>query len=118
MRTAEINWLPHEILLVQGRLLKTRNLSKSKLLAFRQCPRRLWLEVHRPELRADSTAAQARFNSGYEVGEVAQRLYDPSGAGVLIDAQVEGFFQALSRSVALLATSQPIFEAGFAAGGA
>ena len=28
-----------------------RTLSKSKLLAFRQCPKRLWLEVHRPELR-------------------------------------------------------------------
>jgi hypothetical protein len=98
-------------------MLKTRNLSKSRLMAFRQCPRRLWLEVHRPELRADSTAAQARFNAGYEVGEVAQRLYDPSGVGVLIDAQVEGFSQALSRSAALLGTYQPIFEAGFAAGG-
>jgi len=28
-------------------------LSKSKLLAFRQCPRRLWLEVHRPDLSYD-----------------------------------------------------------------
>lgn len=41
-----------------------RTLSKSKLLAFRQCPRRLWLEVHRPELRSDSTATQASFAVG------------------------------------------------------
>lgn len=39
-------------------------LSKSKLMAFLQCPRRLWLEVHRSELRVDSKAAQARFNAG------------------------------------------------------
>ena len=36
-----------------------RVLSKSKLLAFRQCPKRLWLEVHRPDLREDSSATQA-----------------------------------------------------------
>ena len=28
-----------------------RTLSKSKLLAFRQCPKRLWLEVHQPQLQ-------------------------------------------------------------------
>jgi hypothetical protein len=99
-------------------VLKSGNLSKSKLMAFRQCPRRLWLEIHRPELRADSTAALARFDVGYSVGDVARSLYDPSGKGVLLNAQEEGYAQALSRSVALLATRQPIFEAGFAAGGA
>lgn len=96
---------------------KTRTLSKSRLMAFRQCARRLWLEVNQPELRADSTAAQARFNAGYEVGEVARRLYDPKGSGVLVDAQVEGYSQALNRSAVLITTSQPIFEAGFSAGG-
>jgi len=93
----------------------SKMLSKSKLMAFRQCPRRLWLEVHRPELRTDSQAAQARFNAGYEVGEVAQRLYDPDGRGVLIDAQNEGYAQALARTRQLLGTSQPVFEAGFSA---
>ncbi|ABM41055.1 hypothetical protein Ajs_0812 [Acidovorax sp. JS42] len=34
-----------------------RVLSKSKLLAFRQCPKRLWLEIHQPERRKDSGAA-------------------------------------------------------------
>lgn len=95
----------------------SRTLSKSKLMAFRQCPRRLWLEVHRPELRTDSQAAQARFNAGYEVGEVAQRLYDPAGSGVLIDAQKEGYAEALARTRQLLGTNQPVFEAGFSADG-
>lgn len=94
-----------------------RMLSKSKLMAFRQCPRRLWLEVHRPELRTDSQAAQVRFNAGHEVGDAAQRLYDPDGRGVLIDPQQEGYAAALLRTNHLLGTSQPVFEAGFSADG-
>jgi len=34
-----------------------RQLSKSKIIAYRQCPKRLWLELHRPELRDDSGCA-------------------------------------------------------------
>jgi hypothetical protein len=53
-------------------------LSKSKIIAFRQCPKRLWLEVHKPELREDSADAQARFQGGYQVGDIAKRIYDPT----------------------------------------
>lgn len=58
-----------------------RTLSKSKLMAYRQCPKRLWLEVHRPDLREDSAATQASFAVGHQVGDIAQRLYDPKGKG-------------------------------------
>jgi len=95
-----------------------RTFSKSKLLAYRQCPKRLWLEIHRPELREDSSATQASFKVGHKVGEIAQKLYDPMGKGQLINAQEEGFASAFARSSGLLASSQPIFEAGFKAGGA
>lgn len=94
-----------------------RTLSKSKLLAFRQCPKRLWLEIHHPELREDSAATQASFDVGHRVGDIAQRLYDPKGKGQLIDPQAEGFAAAIARTLALLDSSQPIFEAGFKAGG-
>ena len=56
-----------------------RVLSKSKLLAFRQCPKRLWLEVHRPDLREDSSATQASFTVGHQVGDIARQVYDPKG---------------------------------------
>jgi len=89
-------------------------LSKSKIIAFRQCPKRLWLEVHRRELRQDSPAAQARFQVGYQVGDIARRLYDPTGKGAIIDVGTEGFPAALARSAQLLQNGdQPVFEAGF-----
>jgi hypothetical protein len=95
-----------------------RCLSKSKILAYRQCPKRLWLEIHRRELRQDSTATQSSFDVGNQVGDIARRIYDPKGKGVLIDLQSEGFPTAFERTAELLSTSQPIFEAGFSAGGA
>ena len=95
-----------------------RNLSKSKLMAFRQCEKRLWLEIHRPDLRQDSEATKANFREGHRVGEIARQLYDPEGAGQLIDAQSEGYAGALARSIELLGSAKPIFEAGFAAKGA
>jgi hypothetical protein len=94
-----------------------RNLSKSKLMAFRQCRRRLWLEVHHPDLREDSESAKSSYRTGYLVGETARRLYDPEGRGAVIDLETGGTAQALERTSVLLETSQPIFEAGFAAGG-
>lgn len=94
-----------------------RPLSKSKLLAYRQCSKRLWLELHRPELRDDSSA-QAGFNVGYTVGELARALYDPKGQGTLIDVNRQGFDGAFAQTRALLDLPKPIFEAGFSAGGA
>ena len=64
-----------------------RQLSKSKILAYRQCPKRLWLEIHRPELKDDSSAETA-YRIGNEVGEVARRIYDKNGDGVFIDIDV------------------------------
>ena len=95
-----------------------RTLSKSKLLAYRQCPKRLWLEVHRPKLREDSATTQASLAVGHQVGDIARRLYDLKGNGVLIDPQADGFDAALARTQELLQSAQLIFEAGFRAEGA
>lgn len=95
-----------------------RNLSKSKLIAYRQCPKRLWLEVRRHDLREDSAATQASFAIGNTVGDIARQLYDPFERGVLLDAQRDGFNTVFQRSLELLASDQPIFEAGYAIEGA
>ena len=91
-------------------------LSKSSILALRQCRRRLWLELNRPELRADSPAARARFAAGRQVGEVARRLYDPWRTGTLLDSRADAA-AALERTRELLRGKRPIFEAGFSRGG-
>ena len=95
-----------------------RLLSKSKVMAFRQCPKRLWLSIHRPELSDASAGAEERFRVGFEVGAIARRLYDPEGGGMVLDAQSEGYDVAFDRTQALLRGEQPIFEGGFRAEGA
>src|SRR5688572_29988190 len=94
-----------------------RTLSKSKLLAFRQCAKRLWLEVHRPELRSDSTATETSFRIGHEIGDIARTIFDPRGRGILINVGSEGYENALARSSAAMKTPQPIFEAGVSSRG-
>lgn len=58
-------------------------LSKSRFLSGLQCRRRLWLEVHRRDLAsAPSEATQRIFDTGHEVGRLAQERFP---GGVLID---------------------------------
>lgn len=92
-------------------------LSKSKLIAYRQCPKRFWLEVHQRDLIEVSKTTQASLNVGYQVGEIARQIYDPGQQGVFIDIQKEGFAQALASSQALINVDVPIFEAGFSGDG-
>ncbi len=94
-----------------------RTLSKSKLLAFLQCRKRLWLEVHRPELRDDS-GAQARFQTGHTVGDLARRLFDPEGRGLFISIGEMGWEEAFRQTRDWMKEGTgPIFEGVFAADG-
>jgi hypothetical protein len=65
-------------------------LSKSKLVAGLQCPRRLWLQVNNPDAAKHSDAAQVRFAQGHSVGALARQLAaEHYGAGELIDVRNE-----------------------------
>ncbi|PVY91171.1 uncharacterized protein DUF2779 [Acidovorax sp. 99] len=94
-----------------------RALSKSKLIAFRQCSKRLWLEVHQPEARQDSAATQAVFQTGHAVGALAQQIYDPAGDGATINLQAAGVAAAVEQTRELLLMRKPLFEAGMSAAG-
>ena len=72
-------------------MTRTFRLSKSKIIAGRQCPKRLWLEVHRRELGVYSAQTEAVFASGHRVGAVARSLRP---GGILIESQ-ENLSQAL-----------------------
>ena len=45
-----------------------KGLSKSKIIAYRQCARRIWLAVNRPDLDRISPTTQAIFDTGHRVG--------------------------------------------------
>jgi hypothetical protein len=84
-------------------------------MSFRQCPRRVWLEVHRPELASETDAAtRARFEAGHAIGEIARRLYDPGEQGILID-NADGLSSAMRATAEALVnpTDNPLFEATF-----
>jgi predicted RecB family nuclease len=95
-------------------------LSKSKILSFRQCPKKLWLEIHHPALKEDSAFTQTSFEAGQKVGEIARQLFDPKGKGELIEIGKKGISQALAKTEELLTTvtaqtARPVFEAAFEA---
>jgi hypothetical protein len=77
-------------------------LSKSRIVAGLQCPRRLWLSVHQPELEVYTADAERRFAAGADLGEVARRLYP---GGVLVG-------DGVSLSQALRETEQALAGPG------
>lgn len=93
-------------------MFKQHKLSKSKLLSFRQCPKRLWLQTHRPELAEIDDATSSVMANGTHVGETFRETYPE---GVLVDT--EDLLSALEMTQALIASNQspPIFEATFQA---
>jgi hypothetical protein len=90
---------------------RTHGLSKSRLVAWLQCPRRLWLEVNRPDLRLDDLAIRRRFAVGHQVGALARDL---EAGGVLVGheddlaAALEDTRRALDRL-----PGKPLFEPAF-----
>ena len=87
-------------------------LSKSKILSYRQCPKRLWLERHKPDEKVVSTASERAFATGHEVGAVARSLLPD---GILIGHEND-LARALVETQEALAQRpvRPLFEAAFA----
>jgi hypothetical protein len=48
--------------------------SKSRLMAWRQCPKRVWLQTYRRDRREIDPAAHARFDADHRVGQIARQL--------------------------------------------
>jgi len=84
------------------------NLSKSKIIAHRQCPKRLWLQINRPELIKVTPTTQVRLDEGNKVGDIARHNYPD---GVLIDTLKRA--EAIEQTKEALIKHQTIFEAAF-----
>ncbi len=75
-------------------------LSKSKYMAGLQCLKRLYLEIHHPELAAETDpATQAIMDTGTRVGALAQETIP---GGVLVDVEHTAVRGGLARTAALL----------------
>jgi hypothetical protein len=88
----------------------SHGLSKSRLQAFRQCPKRLWLTVHRPDWQEISEETEQRFQIGFQVGDVARILHPD---GILIDTPDATEALALTRRALAEHPDRPLFEAAF-----
>ena len=89
---------------------KTYTLSKSKIISLLQCPKRLWLERHRPDLAAEmDEGTQLRFAAGERVDEVARGLFPE---GIMVEG--EDLWEKIQRTADLLAgPPRPLFQAAF-----
>jgi CRISPR/Cas system-associated exonuclease Cas4 (RecB family) len=41
------------------------------MIAYRQCPKRLWLQIHKPDVAEVSSQSKANFATGNQVGDIA-----------------------------------------------
>lgn len=94
-------------------MARVPRLSKSRFQAGLQCPKRLWLTCHHPEL-ADpiGEAKQAVFDLGHKVGELARARFP---GGVLVAEDYTQTFSALQTTGRLIADGvsclyEPAFE--------
>lgn len=101
----------------QGEGQSVPRLSKSKFLSGLQCHKRLYLDIHHPQLATPPDAGtQAMLDMGTEVGELARRRFP---GGRLVAAGYRQTEAALAQTAELLADESvpAIFEAAILADG-
>lgn len=78
-------------------------------MSFLQCPKRLYLEIHHPELMETSSETEQTFVTGHAVGDVARGLF-PGGMLIGHDHELS---QALHETRDAVTGKRPIYEATF-----
>jgi predicted RecB family nuclease len=89
------------------------NLSKSRFVAGHQCLKRMYLQVHEPDLAGEADEkTQAVMEQGHEVGRCAQKMFP---GGLLIEAGHEDLGKALEQTEVAVAKKHlpAVFEATF-----
>lgn len=95
--------------------MSTRNplLSKSRLVSAWQCPKKLYLEIRRPDLAVITPEVEALFATGHRLGAIAQDLYGtPDSVEIPFNRKIQTMLQ---QTAALIdgGADFPIFEATF-----
>lgn len=95
-----------------------RNLSKSKVMAYRQCPKRLWLKIYKPDAAEVSAQSKTNFATGNQVGDIAIELFDQENLRQVLDPFTDGWTPAIAKTQEWLKGQHLIFEGTFAIDGA
>lgn len=91
-------------------------LSKSRFLAGLQCRKRLWTEVHAPDLVPPVDAAtRALFDQGHEIGRLATELFP---GGLEVGPRTRQWDALITATQRALSQRRPLYEAAFRSGGA
>jgi hypothetical protein len=91
-------------------------LTKTRFSSALQCDKRLYLEVHQPELKGDtSVALQHLFATGNRVGELARELF-PGGLHVDNPSWEQAEAEGLTREAMEDPSIPAVFEGAFSAG--
>lgn len=85
-------------------------LTKSNLLYYRQCPKRLYLSVYEPELAEFDPDTERIFDQGHLVGDIAKTVYS-GGQTVHLDGDPDPSVE--ETRVLLPQEGRPIYEATF-----
>ena len=105
---------PHLTLVYYPRMAARKPyLSKSRLISAWQCPKRLYLEKHRPDLADVSANTESLFATGHRVGAISQQLY---GTANSVEIPFNRKMSLMVRQTAELldgGADFPIFEATF-----
>ena len=96
------------------------NLSKSRYVAFRQCPKLLWMNINKPEEAKEETIPESRINAGIAVGNLAKGYFGTYHEATITKADGSLDIPAMiARTKALMADAsvQTICEAAFTENG-
>ena len=74
-----------------------KGLSKSRIIAHLQCPKRLWLQTYKSELAKQDASSVRMMEAGTRAGEIARDMFP---GGTLIDTS--NFAQAIEETRQLL----------------
>ena len=87
---------------------RRHGLSKSRLISHLQCPKRLWLQVFKPEVAEAGDGARRRMASGIQAGEVARDMFP---GGHLVDEPDIAAALYTTRALLDAEIRIPIYEA-------
>ena len=88
-------------------------LSKSRLISAFQCPKKLYLEKHHPELGEITAQTESLWATGHQVGNIAKQLYGTADSVEIPFQRTMRLMVQQTQQLIEQGVAAPIFEATF-----